>query len=267
VEAKKMSKKVNVYGLDGEVKSDIELPAVFEVLPRFDLIRRAVVASESAEYQPQGRDPAAGKKNTAKGWGTGFAVARVPRLKGSGYPGARSAAFVSMAVGGRAGFAPSPNKIIVKVINKKERRSALSSAISATGMKELVEKRGHKMEKELSFPIVIDDKIQTLKRTKEVVEIFENMGIKADLNRVINGTKVRAGKGKMRGRKYRKPRGPLIVVKDDTGIVKAARSIPGVDVITVNTLSVRSLAPGSLAGRLTLWTSSAIKELKNAGGK
>lgn len=109
-----MSKKVNVYGLDGEVKSDIELPDIFEVLPRFDLIKRAVLSSEMAEKQPQGRDPAAGKKNTAKGWNTGFAVARVPRLKGSGYPGARAAAFVPMAVGGRVCFAPTPDRAILK---------------------------------------------------------------------------------------------------------------------------------------------------------
>jgi large subunit ribosomal protein L4e len=261
-----MSRKVNVYGLDGEVKSDVEVPQVFENPVRIDLIRRAIIASESNEKQPQGRDPAAGKKSTAESWGTGFGVARVPRRKGSGYPGARGGAFANMTVGGRVCFAPTPSKVIVKKINKTERKLALKSAISATAVKELVEKRGHKLEKELTFPIVVDDKLQTLKRTKEVMEALEKMGVSKDIARVNDGTKIRAGKGKMRGRKYRTPKGPLIVVKDDTGIVKAARAIPGVDVITVRLLNVKALAPGAKVGRLTIWTNSAIKELKTLGG-
>ena len=262
-----MSRKVNVYGLDGEVKSSVELPAVFDTPVRIDLIQRAVIASESNAYQPQGRDPAAGKKNSAEQWGTGFGVARVPRKKGSGFAGARGGAFANMTVGGRITFAPNPSKVIVKKINRKERRIALRSAISATGVKEYVEKRGHKMEKELTFPIVVDDKMQTLKRTKDVMDAFEKMGIAKDVERVVNGTKIRPGRGKMRGRKYRKPRVPLIVVKDDTGIVKASRAIPGVDIITVRQLCVKSLAPGAKIGRLTVWTNSAIKELNNLGGK
>ena len=86
-------KKINILGLDGKIKDTMDLPAVFSIIPRLDLIARAVISTEAAQKQPQGRDPLAGKRNSAEGWGTGQGTARVPRLKGSGYPNARNAAF------------------------------------------------------------------------------------------------------------------------------------------------------------------------------
>ncbi len=56
---------INVYGLDGKVKQSIRPPAFFSMESRKDIISRVVAAIESAEKQPQGRDPLAGKRNTA----------------------------------------------------------------------------------------------------------------------------------------------------------------------------------------------------------
>jgi large subunit ribosomal protein L4e len=65
----------------------------------------------------------------------------------------------------------------------------------------------------------------------------------------------------MRGRTTRKKIGPLIVVSNDRGVGKAAGSIPGVEVVSVDSLSVLPLAPGGVAGRLTIWTTSAVEVL------
>jgi large subunit ribosomal protein L4e len=259
-----MAKKTNtvkILGLDGSDKGKIEIPKVFSVTPRLDLIHRAVVATESAQKQPQGRDPLAGKRNTAESWGTGFATARVPRLSGSGFPGSRNAAFVPGVVGGRLAHPPRAEKVIVKRINRKERKLALLSAISATNKRDIIEKRGHKISGIDSFPLVIDDKLQSLKKTSQVMEVFEQIGLNDDILRVKNGRQIRAGKGKRRGRKYRNRIGPLVVIKDDFGIIKAARNIPGVEVIHVDHLNCNKLAPGTHAGRLVVWTQSALKAL------
>lgn len=258
-----MVKKVNVYGVDGSVKGEVELPAVFDVLPRYDLIKRAVVTSQANAKQPQGRDPLAGKRNSSESWQTGFAAARVPRLKGSGYPGARGAAFVPGVIGGRLAHPPRSEKVITKRINKKERRLALKSAISATALKELVEGRGHECKDVPAFPLVVDDKIQTMKLTREVLEVFSKLGLMADVERTHEGVKIRAGKGKRRGRRLKRKVGPLIVVAEENGIDRAARNIEGVEVVSVKQLNVENLAPGTHAGRLTLWTQGAIKELNN----
>ena len=66
----------------------------------------------------------------------------------------------------------------------------------------------------------------------------------------------------MRGRAFKEAVGPLIVVKESNGIDKAARNLPGVDVVKVTNLNVGVLAPGAHPGRLTLWSSSALEELQ-----
>ena len=42
----------------------------------------------------------------------------------------------------------------------------------------------------------------------------------------------------------------------------AARNLSGVDAVTVDQLNVEHLAPGMLAGRLTVWTESALVRLE-----
>ena len=48
--------------------------------------------------------------------------------------------------------------------------------------------------------------------------------------------------------------------------MKAAKNLPGVDVVTVDNLNVELLAPGTHPGRLTIWTQSAIEKLKERFG-
>ena len=258
-----MAGKISVLGLDGKEKELVDLPQVFSIVPRLDLIERMVISTEAAQKQPQGRDPLAGKRNTAESWGTGFATARVPRLRGSGYPNARNAAFAPGVVGGRLAHPPRSEKITTKKVNVKERKLALLSAISATEKREFVSKRGHRVKDIPNLPIVVDDKIQTIKKTAQIYDILESIGLKNELDRVKESVTIRAGKGKRRGRKYKKRRGPLLIIKDNFGIYKAARNIPGVEIVNVENLSCNILAPGTHCGRLTIWTQSAFKTLEN----
>ncbi len=254
---------INVYGLDGKVKQSIRSPAFFSQESRKDVISRVVAAIESSEKQRQGRDPMAGKRNTAASWGSGYAAARIPRRKGSGYPGARNAAFIPRAIGGRLAWPPTSEKNPKKKINAKERKLGLINAIIASSKEELVLGRGHKIEKVPSIPLVVDDKIQTIKTTNEILKVFENLGLTDDINRVKDNVKIRSGKGKRRGRKYKKRKSVLVVVKDNFGIFKATRNIPGVDIVEYSKLNCRDLAPGALPGRLTLWSQSAFKQLNS----
>ncbi|MCJ7560718.1 50S ribosomal protein L4, partial [Candidatus Bathyarchaeota archaeon] len=79
--------------------------------------------------------------------------------------------------------------------------------------------------------------------------------------------KIRAGKGKRRGRKMKQAVGPLIVVVENKGLADAASNIPGVDIVTVNNLNTEMLAPGTHPGRLTLWTNGAIERLDKLYGE
>jgi large subunit ribosomal protein L4e len=260
-----MTTQVSLYGINGKEIKKKTLPDVFSQSPRKDLISRAVISIETKEKQAQGREPIAGQRTTANSWGSGFGVARAPRRKGSGFPTARNAAFVPGVVGGRLPHPPRAEKKIHKNINRKERKKALLSAISASGKKDWVEARGHIVEDIPSFPLVIDNEFQGIKNTSDVLEVFENLGLLKDISRAKFGKKIRAGKGKRRGRKYKRRKSVLIVIKDNLGIYKAARNLPGVDIVDISRLNCKNLAPGSKAGRLTLWVESAFDELNKFG--
>ncbi len=251
---------VKVLTLQGKKKGTVTLPPLFETPLRRDIIKRAVLAQQSAGYQRHGVDPLAGKRNTAESWGVGHGRARIPRKKGQGYQSASHGAFAPSTVGGRRTHPPEAAKNPLERINKKERWLAIRSAIAATASKEIVASRGHVFETD-ELPLVIVDKFQTLQTTDEAKEVFENIGIWIDVVRVKNGRKVRGGNARRRGRKYRKPVGPLIVIAEDKGISKAARNLPGVTVLNITKLNAEALAPGTSPGRLTLWTKSAMEAL------
>jgi large subunit ribosomal protein L4e len=206
----------------------------------------------------------AGKKTSAESRGTGMGISRIPRVKGGG----GRAAFAPSTVGGRQPHPPRAEKKILKRISKKEARLALCSAIAATASKENVASRGHAIEDIPQIPLIVTDSIEALTKTKEVEEAFTILGVLSDVDRVKASRKIRAGKGKRRGRKIKQAVGPLIVVAENSRLVKAASNLPGVDVAVVKNLNAELLAPGTHPGRLTLWSSSAIEQLdKLYGGK
>jgi large subunit ribosomal protein L4e len=253
-----------VFDLKGEEVSQLNLPQIFHTPNRPDVIKRAVVAIQSHRIQPQGRDPMAGKRNTAVSRHAGLGIARVPRLKERG----QRAAFAPGTVGGRSAHPPVAEKKIEKKIPKKERRLALRSAVAATGSKETVASRGHMVDDIPDFPLVVVDEIQSLKRTKDIEETLINIGVWSDIFRVKESRRVRAGKGKMRGRKMKQAIGPLLVITKNDGVAEAARNLPGMDVVSVENLNAEVLAPGTHQGRLTVWTNSAIEKVETVfGGK
>ncbi len=253
--------KINVYTLKGTQKDGkIELPRVFGEKVRNDIVKRAVVAAQSTRYQPKGVDWYAGKRTSAEGLGVGQGLARLPRVKGSRHPAAGRGAVSPMAVGGRAAHPPVTIKRIVKRINKKERRKALASAIAATAMKELVEARGHVIADVPQIPMVVDDELEGISVASEIREAFTKLGLWGDIMRA-KVSKVRSGKGKMRGRRYKKKKSVLIVVGKDRGISRGAGNYTGIDVVEAGSLGVEDLAPGTQPGRLTVYSESAIQKL------
>lgn len=251
-----------ILNLEGKALGKINLPPVFKTPIRHDVIKRAVVALQSQCFQPQGRNPLAGKRRSVESWGAGHGVARVPRIKGMG----RRAGYVVGTVGGREAFPPVTRKKIVKKIPKKEMKLALRSAVAATALKEIVSSRGHITEYVKDFPVVVADDIQKLKKTSEVEEALIKLGVWPDIYRVAESQKIRAGKGKMRGRGKRHGVGPLLVVSENGNVMKAARNILGMDVVKIDSLNVELLAPGTHPGRLAIWSKSAFDKLEEIFG-
>jgi len=254
---------VNIYDLNGKATGKTKLPSVFKTPLRPDVIKRAVLSIQSRKRQPQGRDKMAGKRTSAESRGTGSGIARIPRIKG----GSGRGAVAPGTVGGRQAHPPKIEKKIVKYIPKKEARLALRSAIAATASKETVTKRGHQVEDVPQIPLVVTDDIETLTKTKDVEEALLHLGLMLDVSRVRDSKSIRAGKGKRRGRKMKQAVGPLIIIGENKGLADAAGNIPGLDVAKVDALNAEMLAPGTHAGRLTLWTNSAVGHLDRLYGE
>ena len=247
--------KVNVYGLDGTEKEKIDLPEVFNTVYRPDIIRKTFNVLHSNKRQPYGANPLAGTKHATASVGKGRGSSRVPRLTQG-----RRAALAPCVVGGRRAHPPRAERNWKEKMNKKEKQIACKSAIAATADKELVSKRGHKFDNKLTLPIIVDDKFENIKKTREVINVFDKMGIYDDVLRANSGKHIRAGKGKRRGRKYKIPKSILIVsTKDD--IKKSSNNLLGIDIIKLNEMNIEHLAPGGDAGRLTVFTKTALKKM------
>ena len=249
-------------------KGEKTLPVQFQEEYRPDLIARAVRAVQSHSRQAHGAAAAAGlrhshnvskrRRNYKTSYGKGISrIARkIHTRRGTqmGWVGT----FSPQAVGGRRAHPPKAATIRVQEINKKENRKAIRSAIAATINKAVVIQRGHRLPPD--YPFLIDSSFEALSKTREVEQALLTLGFAAELERSAQ-TKVRAGKGKRRGRKYQSKKGVLMVVSKDCPLQQAAGNIPGVDVVAVKALNADILAPGTMPGRITLWTEQAIEEL------
>jgi len=258
--AKAEERRVPVIGLDGKPVEEISLPKTFLAPLREDLVWRVFLHLQTHTLQPKGAFKGSGHKYSVESLGAGYGMARVSRIKAHGTGKTLAGGMVNFAVGGRPGHPPVPEKKIHKDVNRKEKIVALAAAIAFTADKEAVKARGHRVPEELDLPIVVEDRLESIAKTRELKEFLEKIGLGEELKRCAI-KKIRAGKGKRRGRKYKRRVGPLLVISEDRGIEEAADNIPGLGVVKLKDLSVLHLAPGAKPGRLTIWTKSALEKL------
>jgi large subunit ribosomal protein L4e len=255
-----------IFDLEGKAAGEAKLPKIFSTRYKPETIKKAVLALQSSRRQRYGANPLAGKRSSAHYHGKRHyrftmmnrEMARIARIHGKvGYLAYR-ARVVPQAVKGRKAHPPKAEKIFEKKINKKENEAAIRSALAATANPELVNNRGHVIStKEL--PIIVVDSLENMKKTKDVKSFLEKV-MKDEMKR-CSLKKIRPGKGKARGRKYRKKKGPLIIVSGECPLLKAAKNIPGLDAVRLGELNIELLAPGTQAGRLTILTKGVLEKL------
>ena len=265
----------SVFDITVEDGSKVTLPESFSQSVRVDLVRDAVASSRANRRQAYGsrrhvgkRRPMAGMKHSVEWWGKGRGVSRIMRRTGQ-----RRGAQNPHTLGGRRAHGPKVEKDWSRKLNRNERRLARNSALAATTNIEMVSGRGHRFAEEISsLPIVLGDYSENGEKidieafnlnggTRKVNAIFEALGLGDDLRRARNGRKIRAGKATMRGRVHKTPKSVLLVVANKDGLAKAARNLPGVDVVAAKDLSAEHLAPGGDLGRLTVFTKAAVEAL------
>merc|ERR1712205_284960 len=196
---------VSVQSLDSEDSSkQVELPAVFLAPIRPDIVQfvhtsmnknkrqaYAVYSNEAAGHNDQ-----AGMQTSAESWGTGRAVARIPRVPGGGTHRAGQAAFGNMCRGGRM-FNPTKTwRKWHRKINTNQKRYAVCSALAASALPSLVMARGHKIDAVPECPLVVDSSIEKTDKTLKAMKVLTELGAVADVEKSKASRQVRSGKGK-----------------------------------------------------------------------
>lgn len=188
-------------------------------------------------------------------------IARIARARGEGFQRAGQAAGVAGVRSGRLAHPPVSWKKNYKKINKKERQLGLCSAIAATSNKDIIEKRGHNVGNISAFPIVVANDLEKITKTAELRKTLLSLGLEEDLKRSTNIVRVPSGKSRLRGRKKHAALSCLIVVSKDSPLSKLKKSLPGVNVVSIENISIMDLVPGTKPVRLTIYTKNAIDSM------
>jgi len=259
---------VSIYQFDNpsEKSGTVAMPVAMTTPLRPDLVRYIHMNVAKNKRQGQAVTAKAGYETAAESWGTGRAVARIPRVPGGGTHRAGQAAFGNMCRGGGM-FCPTKTwRRWHRRVNVTQKRHAVVSALAASALPPLVMARGHRVGEVSELPLVISSGAEAIQKTKQALEMLKKLGCEEELTRVLDSKKIRAGKGKMRNRRYVMRRGPLVVYSEDNGIVRAIRNIPGVETACVDRLNLLQLAPGGNFGRFIIWTEGAFKKISEMYG-
>jgi len=246
---------------------EVRLPGVFSAPLRPDVVSFVHDNLSKNSRQAHGINFFAGMKHSSLSWGTGRAVARIPRIRASGTGRANQGANGNMCRAGRMAFPLRTWRRWHRKVNLRQRRHALAAAIASSAVTPLVLARGHRVMEGPQLPLVFGNDINNVSRTKEVVAFLTRYGVQADIDRVISGKALRAGKGKMRNRRFKTRRGPLFIGDESSGALRRAmKNVQGVDFINVQRLNIKHLAPGGHLGRFCIFTESAFKALTSVFG-
>ena len=258
---------ISVYASSGTKTSEAPLPSVFLSALRPDIVQFCHTNMNKNHRQAYAVSMKAGHMTSAHSWGTGRAVARIPRVGGGGTQRSGQGAFGNMCRGGRM-FAPTRTyRKWHRRVNTTQKRYAVASALAATAVPALVMARGHRVENVVEMPLVVQGDCGDVTKSKQAREMLSNLGAMDDVEKAVDSKKLRKGKGKMRNRRYVTRKGPLIVYSGDkSDVERGFRNFPGVDVCNVDRLNLLQLAPGGHMGRFVIYTESAFAALDGIYG-
>lgn len=246
--------------------SQATLPAVLTAPIRSDIVQFTFSQISKNKRQPYAVYVEQGHETPAESWGTGRAVSRIPRVPGGGTQRSGQGAFGNMCRGGRMFGHTKIWRRWHRHVSVNQRRYAITSALAATAVPALVMARGHRIDEVPEVPLVLDDAVNGISKTKDAKAFLERFGAFADVEKCKDSRKIRCGTGKSRNRRYVQRRGPLVIYETTAGIDKAFRNLPGVEVKQVDNINLFDLAPGGHLGRFCIWTKGAFDKLDSLYG-
>ena len=151
--------------------ASVPLPSVVTAPIRLDVVHFVHTNIRKNSRQAYAVAYASGEQTSAMSWGTGRAVARIPRVAGGGTGRSGQGAFGNMCRGGRM---YAPTKIWRRWhrhVNVGQRRFAVVSALAASAVPALVQARGHRVDQVEEVPLVV--KTGDIKKTSQAVALLK----------------------------------------------------------------------------------------------
>jgi large subunit ribosomal protein L4e len=253
--------KATLYDHKGKEKGTINLPKAFNKKMRPDILAKVYEAQKGLYQQATGAKEGAGAQYSASGilkhkrhdWKStyGKGISRIPRKIMSRHGASFNwiGATVSSTRGGRRPHAPRAQKNLIKKINKKELEQAYYTALTGTINKEALEQ---KYGRTIPTGIIFEGTI-TKNNTKELMKTLKQIYKEEQLQKKKS---VRAGKGTMRGRKYKSNAGLLFIIGNKEEMKRTSITTKKVEELTI-----KDLAPNGEPGRITCYTEEAIKNI------
>jgi|TARA_B100001971_G_C18129404_1_gene503967 large subunit ribosomal protein L4e len=257
--------KAKLFDKKGKERGTIELPKNFNFVIREDILSKVYEALKGSFSQAYGIKEGAGAGYSASGiikkrrhdWKASYGkgISRIPRKVMSRHGSSFNwiGATVSSTRGGRRPHAPRSIKNTFKKINRKELLIAFNSALTGTVDKKSIEK---KYGRAIESGFVFSGDVLSIK-TKEFVDLLKRIFGKDEIKNVLKNKSIRAGIGKMRGRKYKSNAGLLFVIGNEEKMKRK-----GIDIVKVKELNIKDLCPNGEPGRITCYTETAIKEIE-----
>jgi len=256
--------KIQILDTSGNKSKEITTK-LFEEPIREDIIFKVVEAEKIKQpYRPKmyagmNRSASGNVRHKRHSWKSdrGRGLSRIPKKKmwRRGTQFSWVGAIIPSTRGGRRAHPPK-GIVKIKKINKKEFKKALLSSLSYISSIEEIKKKYSSLKNKkinIKLPLVVEKKVLDMK-SKEFLEFLKK--ILNDLFDVaIKKASIRAGKGKLRGRKHKKSAGLLFIISKDEKF-----KVNFIEVVKTNDLRISDLASGG--ARLTLFSENAIKELE-----
>jgi len=246
----------------GEMTSDI-----FDGQIRLDIIQKIVETEKERQlYAPflwagMNSSASGNVKHNRHVWKTdrGKGMGRFPkkRMSDKGDRFVWVGAIIPGVRGGRRAHPPKLLRADLK-INKKEQIFGMLSALALISSQEEIKKKYARLNGagfKFNLPLVVDEKMLKLKSKEFFGALNKILGDDA-FEIAVQKKAVRAGKGKMRGRTYKKNAGILFIVGNNQDI-----KISGIDTIKARDLKMIDIAANG--ARLALFTEQAIKDLES----
>merc|ERR1712194_261452 len=204
-----------------EVVAEVKMPHVFLAPVRNDLVTFVHDQLSKNSRQAHGVDKKAGMRHSAESWGTGRAVARIPRVSGSGTHRSGQGAFGNMCRKGRMSHPLQTWRRWHRKVNLTQRRHALASAVAATACTPLVMARGHRVLGLNQMPLVLDDAVGQVAKTKDAIALLKSLGLWEDVRRVMSSKNLRSGKGTAPTKKGYRLQNEVVTSADLSGLINS----------------------------------------------